>query len=191
MNVVVTAARRTGATLVLLLAFGALALTAAMRMDEVRVSRVLTGSMGDAVPAGSLVASRPVEAADIERGDVVVFLPPEPFGTPDGRPVVHRVVEVTRDGGNVLIRTKGDANAAEDPWTLNASRSTVFREAWASPLAGRVTGWAGRGGAVVAIGVATLLATARAMVLIWRPRPRGRRRSNASAGLVWLRDAAA
>jgi len=187
MNAALTAARRAGAALVLLLAFGSLAVTVAMRADAVRVSRVLTGSMGDAVPAGSLVVSRPLQAGDIERGQVVVFMPPAPFGTPDGRPVAHRVVDVTRDGGNVLIKTKGDANAAEDPWTVNASRSTVFRLAAASPEAGALVGWAGRGGAVVAIGVATFLATIRALVLIWRPR--GRRRS--STGLVRLRDAAA
>jgi signal peptidase len=188
MNAVRTAARRTGATLVLLVAFGALATTLAMRLDAIRVSRVLTGSMGAEVPAGSLVVARPHTAERIEAGQVVVFVPPAPFGTPDGRPIVHRVVAVTREGGEVLIRTKGDANAAEDPWTLNASRSTVFRVAAASPLAGAVAGWAGRGGAVVAVGLATLLAAVRALVLIWRPPPRGRRRNE---GLAWLRDAAA
>lgn len=179
---VLTVARRTGAATVVLVAIGALALSVAVRADAIRVSRVLTGSMGDEVPAGAMVVSRPVEAERIERGQVLVFVPPEPFTTPGARPVVHRVIEVTREGNEVLVRTKGDANAAEDPWTINASRSTVFRLGWSSAAAGRLTSLAGRGSAAVVVALVVLLAAGRALALIWRPRQRGRRRVEPARG---------
>lgn len=177
MNAVLTAARRAVTAVVVLVAFGAFALTVAMRADAVRVSRVLTGSMGKAVPAGSLAVSRPVEPEAIEPGQVVLFVPPAPFGTPGSKPIAHRVVEVTTDNGEVLIRTKGDANAGDDPWTVNASRSTVFRLGWSSALAGRVSALAGAAGASVVVSVLTLVAAARVLAAIWRPRPGGRRRA--------------
>lgn len=187
---VVTVARRVVAAALVLLAVGALGVSVAARTDRVRFSRVLTGSMDPAVPSGALVMARPLDTDRIERGQVIVFMPPAPFGTPDGRPIAHRVVDVTTEGGQVLVRTKGDANAAEDPWTLNASRSTVFRLGWASPFAGRAVEVAGRGGLSVALATVTAVLALRALLAIWRPAPRrGRRRQ--AAGIVWLRDAAA
>jgi len=188
MNAVAVAARRAAGAAVVLAAVAALLVSIAIRTDRVRVSRVLTGSMGTAVPAGSVVASRPADAAGLAVGDVVMFLPPAPFDT-GGTPVVHRVVEVERDGADVLVRTKGDANAAEDPWTVNASRSTVHRVAWSSFAAGRVADLVARVGGSLLVAVVAALAATRALVAIWRPRRRGRRR--APRGVEWLRDAAA
>ncbi|HEV2892069.1 MAG TPA: signal peptidase I [Frankiaceae bacterium] len=181
----IVAVKRAGAALLLLVPVAALAVAVAARTDSVRFSRVLTGSMNPVVPPGALVVSRPVEATDIAKGDVVVFMPPAPFG--QGTPVVHRVVDVTTADGNVLVRTKGDANPAEDPWTLDASRSTVYRHTWSSPMAGRVVGATGREGLATAVGAVGVVAALRVLVAIWRPR-RGERRAS---GLTWLRDAAA
>jgi signal peptidase len=189
MSTVVAVARRVTLAAVLLVAAGTLLVSIAVRTDVLRMSRVLTGSMDPAIPPGALVASRPVAAGDIEVGQVVVFLPPEPFGTPGGAPVAHRVTQVAHEAGDVVIHTKGDANAAEDPWTLNASKSTVFQVAWSSPAAGRVADTAGRGGLSVVLTVVVALAALRLLALMWRPSSAPRHRQEKPA-VRWLRETA-
>ena len=173
-------ARRGATAAVLALALGALLLSLALRADLVRTSRVLSGSMAPTLRTGALIASVPVEATDIEVGELVTFAPPAPFGTPGGAPIVHRVVEVDRAGGDVLVRTKGDANATVDPWTLNASRSTVFRVGWSSLAAGRVTDVAGRAGRSVVVSVVVGAAALHLLVALWRPGRRSERTSSRS-----------
>jgi signal peptidase len=188
MNAVAVAARRAAGAAVMLAAVAALLVSVAIRTDRARVSRVLTGSMGTTIPAGSVVASRPADPGGLAAGDVVMFLPPAPFDT-GGTPVVHRIVAVERDGADVLVRTKGDANAAEDPWTVNASKSTVHTIAWSSFTAGTVADVVARAGGSLLLAVVVALFASRALLAIWRPRRRGRRR--APRGIEWLRDAAA
>ena len=114
-----------------------LALGAATASGRVRLEPVLTGSMSPRIPVGSLVAVTPVH--DVSTGDVVMFAPPRPYGTPHDGPVLHRVVQVTRGlDGHVLARTKGDANTATDPWVLDVTASRVSELRFSSPLAGRV-----------------------------------------------------
>lgn len=76
---------------------------------------VYSGSMDPAVKTGSLAIERSVPASRVRVGDVITF------GNPyvAGRLVTHRVVDVlqARDG-RVGYRTKGDANARRDPWTI-------------------------------------------------------------------------
>jgi signal peptidase len=180
------------------LATGALLLTAllalvgslAVRTDVIRVSRVLTGSMAPVVPAGSVVVSRPTTAGAVRQGQLVMFLPPAPFDT-GGTPIVHRVVEIRHEHGEILLRTKGDANAARDPWTLDASRTTLHRVAWSSPAAGRAADLLARGGGSLLLSVVVALVAARVLAAMWRPR-RGRRRAgrHRAGGLDWLRGTA-
>lgn len=179
--------RRAAGAAVVLAALAALLVSVAVRMDVLRVSRVLTGSMAPMVPAGSLAATRPMDAGSIRTGDVVMFHPPAPFDT--GTPVVHRVVEVTTENGDVLVHTKGDANEGEDPWTLNASKSTVHELAWSSAAAGMAADLVARAGGSLLLSIVVGLVALRVLALMWRPRGRGRHRQ--SRGVRWLRDAAA
>ncbi|HWL34919.1 MAG TPA: signal peptidase I [Frankiaceae bacterium] len=179
--------RRAAGAAVVAAALAALLVSLAVRMDVLRVSRVLTGSMAPMVPAGSLAATRPLDATSIRTGDVVMFRPPAPFDT--GTPVVHRVIDATTENGDVLVHTKGDANEAEDPWTLNASKSTVHELAWSSLTAGRVADVVARAGGSLLLSVVVGLVALRVLVLMWRPRGRGRHRE--PRGVRWLRDAAA
>jgi signal peptidase len=205
--------RGLASTALLLTALLALAGVVLVRVDAVRVSRVLTGSMAPVVPPGSVVVSRPVAADTVRLGDLVMFLPPAPFST-GGTPVVHRVVELRHERGDILLRTKGDANAARDPWTLNASRSTLHRVAWSSATAGRVADLLARGGGALLLGVVVALLAVRMLLAMWRPRgarrgsrdtrralrdtrraPRGRHRARRrvrrpAPAVEWLRDAA-
>lgn len=71
---------------------------------------LVSGSMAPAMPAGTLVVTRPVAAPDLRAGDVVTLPLP---GT--GSLVTHRVVSVdhTTDPPTAVLR--GDANDADDP----------------------------------------------------------------------------
>ncbi|KQO65047.1 S26 family signal peptidase [Curtobacterium sp. Leaf261] len=91
---------------------------------------VQTPSMGTAAPVGSLVVTRPVAIERLRVGDVVSFTPP----TERGETYTHRVVEhPTPD----TVRTRGDINGAEDPWTLHQS-DVVGRAALIMPGVGWV-----------------------------------------------------
>lgn len=114
----------------------ALALTAGAWADGVRVVPVLTGSMAPAVPAGSLVVTTPLDPDRVHEGEVVAFAPPPPHGL--GRPVMHRVVEVTSVGGIPVMRTGGDANPGPDPWTVGLPGADLARARLVLPHLGRV-----------------------------------------------------
>ena len=173
-----TFVRRAGATLLLLVLAAWLLLGLATRADKVRVSRVLTGSMEPEISVGAMVMARPERAADIEPGEVIQFVPPEPYGPPGGGPVVHRVVDVSRDAeGTVVVHTKGDANSGADPWSLDASRSTVYRVVGHSELAGGLLDTGRRSAATVALCGVALLAAARVLRGLWGPRYKGTHRA--------------
>jgi signal peptidase len=86
------------------------------------------GSMGGTIARGSIVYEEPVPVGRLRVGDVITFTPP----TRSDR-VTHRIAAIGRDGE---LRTKGDANAATDPWRIRPSgaRQPVVR--FHVPLAG-------------------------------------------------------
>ncbi|HEU0131118.1 MAG TPA: signal peptidase I [Mycobacteriales bacterium] len=180
------AARKCGAALLLLAAVAALGVATAARTGAVRFSRVLTGSMTPTVARGSLVVSAPTDAASIRAGQLLVFAPP------GGDPTVHRVVSVTREDGHVLVRTKGDANAAADPWTIDAAHSTVHRVVHHSAAAGTALDVTRRSGVAVALALLALVATAKTLRWVWGT-PSGRHRGGAGRAAVspavrWLAE---
>jgi signal peptidase I len=71
------------------------------------------GSMGNAIPTGSLVLTRPTPSTNIAKGDVIL-LPNE--GGKKKTPVIHRVTSVAHEGNSIVVESKGDANRAADPW---------------------------------------------------------------------------
>ena len=92
---------------------------------------VSTPSMGRAAPVGTLLWVQPADVGDIGVGDVITFrTPAEWMSATDTDPVheqtyTHRVVGQDPDG---TLRTKGDVNAAEDPWRVH-ERDVVGRVA--------------------------------------------------------------
>lgn len=73
---------------------------------------VLTGSMEPQYPPGTLVVVKPVEADEINLGDVITYQ------LESGEPevVTHRVVAVgAAADGTPLFITRGDANDGDDP----------------------------------------------------------------------------
>lgn len=72
---------------------------------------VLTGSMAPAMPAGSLVVTRPAVADEIGVGAVVTYQ----LKSGEAAMVTHRVVATSYDGtGRLRLQTQGDANEAPD-----------------------------------------------------------------------------
>ncbi|OUN17394.1 signal peptidase I [Gemmiger sp. An87] len=91
---------------------------------------VLSGSMEPAIPVGSLIYVKPVEAAELAVGDVCTYR------LPDGETfVTHRVVSIDADAQTMV--TQGDAN--EDP-DLDIQFSQVYgRASFHLPYLGFVT----------------------------------------------------
>lgn len=70
---------------------------------------VRSGSMEPALPVGSVVLIRPLEAESISVGDIITY---RQQGSPDF--VTHRVAEVLEGEDGPSFRTKGDANEEAD-----------------------------------------------------------------------------
>lgn len=97
-----------------------------------RLATVLSGSMGRGMPVGSVAVLVPVDPAAVQVGDVITFHAPVP-----ARPVVtHRVVEVAEPGPHPVLRTKGDANRAADPWEARLTGDRAWRRVAVVPHAG-------------------------------------------------------
>ena len=75
--------------------------------------RVVTGSMEPTIPVGSLLISQQVDITEISPDDIVCFYSKDSAIL--GKVVTHRVIRVLRDSaGELLLETKGDANAVAD-----------------------------------------------------------------------------
>jgi signal peptidase I len=76
--------------------------------DSVAVA-VTSNSMQPVFSARDVLAVRPVDPADLQVGDIATIR------RPTGTMVTHRIVAVEPGpGGQVMLRTKGDANDTED-----------------------------------------------------------------------------
>ncbi len=122
---------------------------------------ILTGSMGETAPPGSLIVAQPRAATSVDVGDVVVMRrPDEPL-------ITHRVIEIESARGARFAITQGDANEAPDaaPYPLEGEQ-LVAR--WVRPELGR---WAltvfQPGPALAVVGVATVALAVQALRRIW------------------------
>ena len=87
-----------------------------------QVVTILSGSMGATAPAGAVAFSTPLPTGAVRVGDVITYAVP----VEDRRVVTHRVVEVVEPGDSPVVRTKGDANEAVDPWTASLQGDTAY-----------------------------------------------------------------
>jgi signal peptidase len=96
---------------------------------------ITSGSMTGAYDRGSIVFDEVVPVADLRVGDVITYTPP-PGSGPSGM-ITHRIYSIDRDPvGRPLFRTKGDANAAPDPWTFTLDEPTQARVAFQARYVG-------------------------------------------------------
>jgi signal peptidase I len=119
------------ATLAVALAVVVLVVTG-MLLGAWRIVPVRSGSMTPVAPKGSAVIAQPMQTSKLRVGDVVLFRAPvgsHPL-------VVHRIHEIVVHNGERLYRTKGDANAAPDPWLIRVPSTTVWRVRHVIPVVG-------------------------------------------------------
>jgi signal peptidase len=162
-----TIAQRTAGLVLGLAVLGALAY-AGLFLAGYRPVVVYSGSMEPALGVGSLAFVESVPAAEIETGDVITFTDPyQPR-----RLVTHRVVEVVeRPEGGLAYRTKGDANAQRDPWTI-ALPGPAGRTAFDVPYVGYALWYAKtREARTFLIVLVAALVLAQLLRRIWRPEP--------------------
>jgi signal peptidase I len=125
---------------------------------------VYSGSMEPTIPVGSLVVDRTITAQDVRVGDVITFSDP----SVRGRLVTHRVIEIIQTPRGAAYRTKGDANAERDPWTIRLT-DQVGRVSFSVPFAGYVLYYAHtREVRTTLIFVAALLLLVGTLRRIWR-----------------------
>lgn len=129
-----TRKRQSGAVGVCLLAaIGGLLVVGAVTVntDHIKLQPVLSGSMRPGIEPGDLAIIRSVPAKRLQVGEIIAYLPPG-----QSTPVMHRIVSITPEG----IVTKGDANAAPDPWgRVQPQSSTVARLVAVVPKVGFLT----------------------------------------------------
>ncbi len=95
---------------------GLAAITIGPHLFRYQALVVRSGSMSPTIPTGSIVFYRPVQAAQVKVGDVIVFSEP---GRVDTK-VTHRVYAIGSDRNGRYFETKGDANGGPDPWRVPA-----------------------------------------------------------------------
>jgi len=136
---------------------------------------VLSGSMRPAFSPGDVIIVTPERASDVRAGQVISYRIP----VGDHHVQTHRVVKVVRGGTHPVVKTKGDANNAADPWTARLDGTTAWRVRAVLPKVGRVVFWF-RSPLVhnLTVVVAPLLLALLGVLQIWR-RPEDE--ANASA----------
>ncbi len=118
------------ATIVVVLALIAVTLPGLAGYHNVTVTG---GSMGSALPSGSVAVTRTIDFRDVHVGDVVAFQHSGSATT-----VVHRVVAINEtDDGRVAV-TRGDANGADDADGLSLQNGRGDRVAYYVPWIGYV-----------------------------------------------------
>ena len=154
----VTTALVAGAVVTLVAAY------AALLVAGLKPVAVYSGSMRPTLGVGSLAVDRVVSARSVRVGDVITFNDPYV----KGRLVTHRVAQIVQTKKGPAYRTKGDANAARDPWAILLT-GHVGRVAFHVPLAGYVLYYAHtrevRGALLAVFAALFLLAALRR---IWR-----------------------
>lgn len=125
---------------------------------------ITTGSMAGTADPGSLVLAETVAVEDLAVGDVITYVPPADTGI--GHPVTHRLTSIERqEDGTRLMVTKGDANAADDPWDFVLDGAVQPRMAAAVPYAGFPLLWlADRTARTFAIGLPAAIIALGALV---------------------------
>jgi signal peptidase I len=152
----------------LFLAFALLALVLLGLLPNLgwyRTETVLSGSMKPYFSPGDIVVVTPEATSDVRVGQVISYHIP----VGDHHVQSHRVIKVVRGGAHPLVRTKGDANAAADPWTARLNGDTAWQVRAVVPKAGWAIVWL-RTPAIrrLAIFAVPLLLAVLGLLRIWR-----------------------
>ena len=147
-----------GLTVLVALGYGVLLLAG------YKPAAVYSGSMTPSIPVGAVAFDRHVPSGSVRVGDVITFRDPYVAG----RVVTHRIVKIVHTHDGLAYRTKGDANPARDPWTIELP-PTVGRVAFGVPYVGYVLVYAHtREIRTVVLGLVCTLLLASLLRAIWR-----------------------
>jgi signal peptidase I len=109
---------------------------------------VRSGSMSPGMPTGSLALAWPVDADEIEIGDIVSVI------DADGSRITHRVVGIQpASGDDVTLTLQGDANPTPDAQVYEVDKAD--RVLGSVPWAGRVVVFLGTPGGLLVLGALT------------------------------------
>jgi signal peptidase I len=130
-----------------------------------RVTTMLTGSMSNVLPVGSLVVVQPHPAQELEVDDIIAFVPPEAEDT-----TIHRVIEILEWDPQPVVTTKGDMNNAVDPWVpMRIEQAEVWKPTFMIPRVGEALLWLqDTGNRLKAAGAVAAVLWLRLMWGIWR-----------------------
>jgi len=103
--------------------------------DRVGFSPVLSPSMVPTFAPGDLIITRSEPATSMRVGQIVALPIP---GAP-GQRYVHRLISVGVKDGKPLVRTKGDANPAPEPFALRVTSKNVPLVIASVPKMGRLS----------------------------------------------------
>lgn len=143
------------------------------RTGAYRTLTLLSDSMSPGIAAGSVVVVTPEPASAVRVGQVISYRIP----IEDHHVVTHRVVEVVQAGEHPLIKTKGDAADAVDPWIARLDDPVVWRARTAVPGLGYAIAFLrGRLAHRLSVSAIPLVLALIWVGEIWR-RPRARRAS--------------
>jgi signal peptidase I len=122
------------ASVVVLIVLGAAGLAAVPLIQGTwQVNPVVSGSMRPGFAVGGVVISERIPVDQLALRDVMVFRDPNN----PANLMVHRIVQLTKNkSGELVIKTQGDANDVEDPWTLTISGKYAYVVRWSLPLLG-------------------------------------------------------
>lgn len=98
---------------------------------------VLSNSMQPTFSRGDLVVATPEPIASLKVGQVVSFQIP----VGDHRVESHRIVEIFNPGVAPVVRTKGDASEAADPWNAQLTGDTAWVVSATVPELGHLILW--------------------------------------------------
>jgi len=110
---------------------------APVRVMGFSAMRVLTGSMGEVLPQGSLIITRAVDAEDLQVGDDITYMASEETT------VTHRIVGITEDymeTGERAFTTQGTENASPDGAPVPA-QNVVGKVIFHSLVLGKIFGF--------------------------------------------------
>ncbi|MGZ4482203.1 MAG: signal peptidase I [Gaiellales bacterium] len=102
-----------------------------------RTMTVLSGSMVPRFSPGDVVVVTPEPMSALRVGQIITYSTPVA-----GHPIVtHRVVAILSGGPHPVVRTRGDANNAPDPWTARLENGPVWKVSAVIPKAGWAIEW--------------------------------------------------
>ena len=106
--------------LVFLVTYGGMAVARIVMSTESPVMVVPSTSMVPTLNVGDIVIVKGVDPNTITVGTVIIFR--SPGGSID---IIHRVVGIVKVGDTLYFQTKGDRNAAPDPWSPGVPEQNV------------------------------------------------------------------